>query len=124
MNALKLEWKDAGPDGWSRKPYQIARLGKLTFRLRARTRGASRATIAVSHDDIRHEGYACKTTSPIVFESRPSTAAARDYAENFDYQAWRYRETEKAKQAVETAQNDLARCEKRLRAAEGLALNA
>ena len=121
---MKLEWKDAGPDGWSRKPYQIARLGKLSFRLRARTRGASRATIAVSHDDICHEGGACKTTSPIVFESRTSTSAARDYAENFDYQAWRHRETATAKQAVETATNDLARCEKRVRAAEALALDA
>ncbi len=121
---MKLEWKDAGPDGWSRKPYQIARLGKLSFRLQPRTGSANRARVAVSHDDIRHEQYACKTTSPIVFESRTSTSAARDYAENFDYQAWRHREAETAKQAIQSARNDLARYQKRLRDAERLPVNA
>ena len=53
-NGLKLERKDTAPDGWSRKPYQIARLGKLSFRLRPPTRSANRATIAVSHDDARN----------------------------------------------------------------------
>ena len=121
---MKLEWQDAEPDGWSSQPYQIARLGKLSFRLTPRTRDTSRATIAVSHDEIHREDEACQATSPIVFETRTSTSAARDYAENFDYQEWRYRQTQTAKQAVAMAKNDLARCKQRLKAAEALALNA
>ena len=121
---MKLEWKDTGPDGWSRKPYQIARRGKLSFRLSPRTRATVRATIAVSHDEIHHERDMCQTTSPIVYETRTATSAARDYAESFDYQEWRHQQISTAEEAVEGVKKDLARCEERLRAAERLPLNA
>ena len=106
---MKLEWKDPGPDSWSGKPYQVARRGKLGFRLSPRTRSAARATVAVSHDEIRHARDACQTTPWIVYETRTATSAARDYAENFDYGARRRQETGTAKQAVETLKKNLAR---------------
>ena len=51
---MKLEWKEAGPDGWSSKPYQTARRGKLSFRLRPRTPSERTADIAVCHDDFEY----------------------------------------------------------------------
>ena len=37
-----------------------------------------------------------------------STSAARDYAENFHYRAWRDREVARDEASIEKARNDLA----------------
>ena len=122
---MKLDWKDAGPDGWSSKPYQTARRGKLSFRLSPRTRNKSRASIDICHDEFEYgRDKDAKTREAIVFETMTSTSSARDYAESFDYRAWRTREIAGCEASVELARQNLARCTQSLKDLEKLPLDA
>ena len=125
---MKLDWKTADEnDGWSEKPYEIARRGKLLFRLMPRTRRTSHALIGIAHDEIVERPYTnptCNSTPTFIFERMTSTAAARDYAESFDYAAWRSSEIEKAKADRETAKETLAETRKRVRETKQLPTDA
>ena len=121
---MELEWKTAEGDGWSKKPYEIARHGKLTFRLTARTRTNRRANIAIWHDDVQHRRDGHELTAPIVYKTHDSTQTARGYAENFDYDAWRSREIKNANEAITGAARVLERCREQLKETESLPANA
>ena len=121
---MELEWKTAQGDGWSTKPYEIARRGKLNFRLTARTRTNRRATVAIWHDDVQHRRDGHELTAPIVYKTHGSTRTSRTYAESFDYDAWRAREIKNANEAVTGAERVLARCRDQLKETESLPSNA
>ena len=125
---MKLDWKPTDKnDGWTQKPYETARAGKLLFRLLPRRRGTTYAAINIAHDDIVGRPYAdpdCNSTPTFIYKSMSSTRAAREYAESFDYTAWRSNEVETAKADRREAKKTLAQSRRRVREAKSLPADA
>ena len=83
--------------------------------------------MAIAHDEIVERPYAnpdCNSTPTFIFKQLVSTAAAREYAETFDYAAWRSTEIERAKAHRETAKETLAATRKRVQQAKQLPTDA
>ena len=92
-----------------------------------RTRGTTCASIAIAHDEIVERPYAdpdCNSTPTFIYKSLNSTGAAREYAESFDYAAWRSNEIQRVKADREDAKQRLAQSRKRVREAKSLPTDA